>query len=178
MKAPGAILLFAVALASAAGASESTPACPLHAQHQVQGTTQHEHDGDAAHAEHLAGVDQRGDQVMGFSHQQTRHHFLIEPEGGTVQVEVGDTADAESLRQIRAHLAEVARQLAAGDFSMPREIHDRVLPGVPEMIERKDVITYRYEDQEKGGRVLIRTSDPAAVAAIHAFLKAQIGDRG
>ncbi len=59
---------------------------------------------------------------------------------------------------------------------MPREIHDRVLPGVPEMIARKDVITYRYEELENGGRVVIRTVDPDAVAAVHAFLAAQIGD--
>jgi hypothetical protein len=113
---------------------------------------------------------------MGFSHHKTTHHFLIEPEGGTVQVVVKDPGDTESLRQIRGHLAEVARQLAAGDFSMPKEIHGRVLPGVQEMIERKDAITYRYEDQENGGRVVVRTTDPEALAAIHAFLQSQIGD--
>ena len=175
MRASGAILLLAGVLASAAAAAEPTPACPLHAQHQAQ-SAQHEHGGDAAHTEHAAGVDRRGDEVMGFPHQRTSHHFLIEPEGGTIQVETKDSGDTGSLRQIRAHLSEVARQFAAGDFSMPREIHGRVLPGVPEMIERKDAITYLYEDHEKGGRVLIRTSNPEAVAAIHAFLKAQIGD--
>jgi len=59
---------------------------------------------------------------------------------------------------------------------MPQAIHDRVLPGVPEMIQRKEAITWRFEEVENGGRVVIRTSDPAAVAAIHAFLEAQIGD--
>lgn len=176
MKASAAVLLLGGALASAAAASEPAPACPFHAQHQAQPAAQHEHGGDAAHAGHAAGIDRRGDEVMGFSHQRTSHHFLIEPEGGTIQVEVADAADAESLRQIRAHLAEVARQFAAGDFSMPREIHGRVLPGVPEMIQHKDAITYRYEDQEKGGRVMLRTSDPEALAALHHFLKAQIGD--
>lgn len=150
------------------------PSCPLHAQHQE--AAQHGHGGHAGSAEHFAGVDHRGDEVMGFSHQRTTHHFLIEPEGGTIQVEANDAADTESLRQIRIHLADVARQFAAGDFSMPRAIHDRVLPGVPEMIQRKDAITYRFEELEKGGRVVIRTSDPDALTAIHAFLEAQIGD--
>lgn len=168
-----AILLLSGIFASGAAASESgPPPCPLHAQHEA---AQKPHDAHA-HGEHFAGVDQRGDEVMGFSHQKTTHHFLIEPEGGTVQVVAKDPGDAESLRQIRGHLAEVARQLAAGDFSMPKQIHGRVLPGVPEMIERKDAITYRYEDQENGGRVVIRTSDPEALAAIHAFFQAQIGD--
>lgn len=176
----GAILLLGGTLVLRA-AAEPPPPCPLHAQHQAQAQdqeqiTQHEHGGHAGHAEHLAGVDRRGDEVMGFSHQTTTHHFLIEPEGGTIQVEARDPGDAESIQQIRTHLAEVARQFAAGDFSMPQEIHARVLPGVPEMIERKDAITWRFEELGNGGRVMIRTGDSAALPAIHAFLKAQIGD--
>jgi hypothetical protein len=166
VKSTWAVLLFSSVLASAAQASE--PACPLHAQHQ-QKPAQHS-------AEHFAGVDQRGDEVMGFSHQRTTHRFLIEPQGGIIQVVVQEAADAESLRQIRSHLAEVARQFETGDFSMPKAIHDRVLPGVPEMIQRKEAIDYQYEDVENGGRVVIRTADPEAVAAVHAFLQAQITD--
>lgn len=170
----GTILLLGGTLASAAAASDPAESCPFHAQHQAQ-MAAHESDQPAQH-EHLADVDHRGDHVMGFSHERTAHHFLLEPEGGTIQVEAKDSGDTESLKQIRAHLAEVARQFTAGDFSMPQEIHERVLPGVPEMIQRKDAIAYRYEDLENGGRVVIRTSDPETVAAIHAFLQAQIGD--
>jgi hypothetical protein len=164
----GTILLLSGPLAAA---SDPAPPCPLHAQHQAAMAAQ-----ESDHSEHHAGVDHRGDQVMGFSHQRTAHHFLLEPEGGTIQVEATDPADTESRGQVRTHLAEVARQFTAGDFAMPQEIHARVLPGVPEMIQRKDAITYRYEDLENGGRVVIRTADPEAVAAIHAFLQAQIGD--
>ncbi len=157
IKMTGAILLLGGTLAS-----------PLHAQH--------EHGGHAGSAEHFAGVDQRGDEVMGFSHEQTTHHFLVEPGGGTIQVEVKNPGDTGSLGHIRTHLAEVARQFAAGDFSMPQAIHHRVLPGVPEMIQHKDAITWRFEEIETGGRVVIRSSDQEVVAAIHAFLEAQIGD--
>ena len=164
MKSTWAVLLFSLTLTSPTSShGASDPACPLHAQHQPS-------------ADHFAGVDQRGDEVMGFSHQKTTHRFLVEPQGGIIQVVVQESADAESLRQIRGHLAEVARDFAAGDFSMPKQIHDRVLPGVPEMIQRKEAIDYRYEDMENGGRVVIRTADPEAVAAIHAFLQAQIAD--
>jgi hypothetical protein len=166
----GAILFLGGTLTLPANAAEPPNPCPLHAQHQAQAQ---EH---AGHADHFAGVDRRGDEVMGFSHERTVHHFLVEPEGGTIQVEATDPADAQSLQQIRTHLAEVARQLAAGNFSMPQEIHDRVLPGVPEMIERKDAISYRFEELPNGGHVVIRTADPEAVAAVHAFLEAQIGD--
>lgn len=169
MKMTGAILFLSGALTLPALATEPPHSCPLHAQHQAQA-------GHAGHADHFAGVDRRGDEVMGFSHGRTTHHFLIESEGGTIQVEANDSADAQSIQQIRTHLAEVARQFSAGDFSMPREIHDRVLPGVPEMVERKEAITWRFEELDKGGRVVIRTADPAAMAAIHSFLEAQIGD--
>ena len=164
MKMTGAILLLTGSLALPAVAEP-----PQHPEHGG-------HAGHADHADHHAGIDRRGDQVMGFSHQQTAHHFLIEPEGGTIRVDVKDSKDAASLQQIQSHLAEVARQFAAGDFSMPRQIHDRVLPGVPEMIERKDAISWKFEELETGGKVVIRTADPAALAAIHEFLKAQIGD--
>ena len=144
-----------------AALTAQTPDCPLHAEHMAQ----------AAHE-----LDQRGDKVMGFEHMRTTHHFLAEPDGGVIQVEANDAADAESLAQIRQHLAHVAASFAKGDFSMPAEIHGRTLPGVPEMIRLKDAIHYRYEEIEKGARVRISTENPEARAAVHEFLKAQIGD--
>jgi len=53
-------------------------------------------------------------------------------------------------------------------------VHDTVPPGVPEMKRLKDKITYSFEQAPNGGRVLIRTSNPAALAAIHKFLRFQI----
>jgi len=53
----------------------------------------------------------------------------------------------------------------------PAKIHDRVLPGVPEMIRLKDAISWRYEEKERGGQVVITTADPAARSAVHDFLK-------
>jgi hypothetical protein len=132
-------------------------------------------DGMSAH-DHHAGVDQRGDATMGFSHESTTHHFLITDAGGVIQVEANDPADAASRDQIRHHLAEIAEQFAAGDFSAPQAVHDRVMPGVPEMTARKGAITWRYEEIERGGRVVITTADPAARSAVHDFLKAQIAD--
>lgn len=138
--------------------------CPMHAQHMAE-----------AHAG-SADLDRRGDATMGFSHDRTAHHFLLTAEGGVIQVEATDPADTASRDQIRGHLAGIAKQFAAGDFSAPRDIHDRVLPGVPEMIQRKAVISWRYEETERGGRVVISTADPVAKTAIQDFLKAQIAD--
>jgi hypothetical protein len=128
------------------------------------------------HAEHMKALDQRGDQVMGFGHTQATHHFLIEKDGGVIQVETNDPADVRSRDQIRSHLAQVAEAFSQGDFAMPKEIHDRVMPGVPEMARLKDAISYRYEEMERGARVRITTADSTALEAVHSFLRAQIQD--
>jgi hypothetical protein len=160
-------------LAASLLAGEEQPTCPLHAQHQ--NTPQGDHQGHAGH-DHHAALDARGDQVMGFEHTRTTHHFLLERDGGVVQVQANDPNDSESVAQIRNHLAEVAKAFSSGDFSMPRQIHDRVLPGVPEMTRLKEAISYRYEEIERGGRVRITTENPEALAAIHSFLRSQIED--
>jgi hypothetical protein len=128
------------------------------------------------HAEHMKALDQRGDQVMGFGHTRTTHHFLIEKDGGIIQVETNDPVDTQSRDQIRSHLSQVAEAFSRGDFAMPKEIHDRVMPGVPEMTRLKDAISYRYEEMDRGARVRITTADPVALEAVHSFLRAQIQD--
>jgi len=150
-----ALLPFVSALAA-----EEPPACPLHAEHSK--------------AE--AALDQRGDKVMGFDHSRTTHHFRMEPDGGIIQVEANDASDAESRQAIRSHLAEIAAMFSRGDFSFPLAIHQRVMPGVPVLIEKKETVRYLYEETERGGQVRITTKDPDAVTAVHEFLRAQIGD--
>ena len=42
------------------------------------------------HAQHHDDINKRGDQVMGFDHLKTTHHFLLRPDGGVIQVEAND----------------------------------------------------------------------------------------
>lgn len=164
MRAMLTITLLAFTAVAPLAAQAGMADCPLHSQHMAAA---HSHDTD---------VDRRGDQVMGFEHTRTSHHFLLARDGGAIQVEANDSKDVESLQQIRAHLTQVAAAFSRGDFVMTRPIHDRVLPGVPEMARLKDSISYRYEEIPAGARVRIATADPKALEAIHAFLKAQIED--
>lgn len=142
--------------------TDSPAECPMHAEHTK----------DAHHA----GVDERGDREMGFSHAKTTHHFLLAPDGGAIDVAANDTADAASRDQIREHLRTIARLFAEGNFDMPAAIHDRVPPGVETMQRLRSEITYTYEETPRGGRVRITTSNPDALAAVHEFLRFQIED--
>ena len=155
-----AVLIAAVLCASAAG-QEAGSSCPMHAQHMAQD-------------EHHAGVDARGDKAMGFPHDKTSHHFLLKEDGGAIEVVANDAADKQNIEAIRGHLKHIAVMFTDGDFSTPMFIHDRVPPGVPLMKEKK--IEYKYEEMQAGGRIVIRSADPEAVAAVHDFLKFQIED--
>jgi hypothetical protein len=53
-------------------------------------------------------------------------------------------------------------------------VHDQVPPGVLAMQSRKDQIQYRFEESKLGGRVVITSGDPEALAAVHDFLSFQI----
>jgi len=125
---------------------------------------------------HSAGVDKRGDHVMGFGHEKTVHHFRLTKTGGSIEAEAKDGTDTESREQIRMHFAHIAKMFSEGDFEAPMLIHGTVPPGVPEMKKRRGAIRYGVEETPRGGRIVITTKDSQALAAIHDFLRFQIRD--
>ena len=125
---------------------------------------------------HHAGVDKRGDHVMGFSHEKTTHHFLLYADGGAIEVTANDPKDTQSRDQIRMHLSHIAKMFAKGDFDAPMLIHDRVPPGVPVLQKLKTGVAYRFEEIESGGRVRISTKNSEARSAVYEFLRFQITD--
>jgi hypothetical protein len=128
------------------------------------------------HDAHLAGVNARGEAAMGFSQTETEHHFRLTRDGGLIQVEAKDPADAENRNRVRQHLAHVARMFAAGDFETPMLVHARTVPGADAMSRLKTEIAYAYEETERGGRVRITATSAEALAAVHEFLRFQIKD--
>src|SRR3954470_4558394 len=128
------------------------------------------------HGAHDAALDERGARAMGFSQTATVHHFLLKPDGGVIQVEVRDAADATNRDVVREHLSHIARAFAEGDFNTPMLIHERVPPGADSMRRLKSEISYTYEETEAGGRIRIYTKNAEALAAVHDFLRFQIED--
>jgi hypothetical protein len=126
--------------------------------------------------QHAVGVDMRGDHAMGFSHENTKHHFELLSNGGIIEVDANSETDATTRDQIREHLTHIASMFSANNFEVPMFIHGTVPPGVPVMKEKHAAITYTFMQTPKGAMVRIVTRDPEALKAVHKFLAFQIKD--
>jgi hypothetical protein len=125
-----------------------------------------------SHEEHMKKM--QADAAMGFDQDKIAHHFRPSDEGGTIEVEARDARDTTTIGQIRAHLKEIAKAFAAGDFSKPLLTHGEQPPGVPVMQQLKDDIRYSYEERPRGGLVRVTSANVEARQAIQAFLEYQI----
>jgi hypothetical protein len=138
--------------------------------------------GAAAQDHHYGGmnhndcVNMRGDQAMGFDHMKTTHHFFLSATGGAIQVTANEPSDEESIKQIRMHLAHIAKMFSEGDFAIPMLVHGQAPPGTETMKEMRAKITYKYQEIDPGAKVVISSDDAAALSAIHDFLIFQIKD--
>lgn len=145
--------------------------CPMMKPDQSSGS-----DHSQGHTAHSDELNARGEQAMGFSQTATTHHFLLSPDGGSIQVEVNESSDKANRENIREHLKQIAGMFSAGNFNIPMLVHNQVPPGVTTMEQLKGKISFAYEATERGGRVRISTADREALAAVHEFLRFQIKD--
>jgi len=164
---------FLLAFAANAGAEDKkTTDCPMHPQQMAEQTKP-----DSGKAvDHFAGVTERGDKAMGFSHRMTVHHFGLTKQGGFISAEASDAADLASRDAIRQHFQHIAKAFSSGNFDLPMFIHDKSVPGVSAIKKFKAIIRYRLEELDRGGRIVVSTENPKALRAIHQFLKFQIAD--
>jgi hypothetical protein len=122
------------------------------------------------------GVVQRGDHVMGFSHDATTHHFHLLKDGGEIVITANDPDDKASVEQIRTHLSHIVSMFSNGNFNAPMLIHDTNPPGVATMTRLKSDIRYKVVEIPQGAKIRIQTSNPETTDAVHAFLLFQIVD--
>lgn len=168
-----AILVFSLAggIQQEKPASEEKPSshdmssCPVHEQHKA-----------AAQDAHQQGVNERGDHVMGFSHDKSTHHFLLYPDGGAIDVQANKPEDTATLDAIRSHFTHIVRMFAEGDFSAPMLIHSQNPPGTEAMKKLRERIQYKLENTASGARIRITTKNAEALQAVHTFLRFQIKD--
>ena len=130
-----------------------------------------------AQHDHDAGLNQRGDHAMGFSHQKTTHHFELNRDGGLIEVRTNDPADTQSRDQIRDHFRHIVGMFAAGDFNVPMLVHGtKDIPGTAVMTQQKDRLHWQLEETPRGARILITADNQTAGDAVHEFLRYQIAD--
>ncbi|HKE92218.1 MAG TPA: hypothetical protein VKB45_17930 [Gemmatimonadales bacterium] len=120
----------------------------------------------------FAAMQKRGAMVMGVDQYTSRHTFDLLPDGGRISL-VRDAQDSAGVRTIRAHMQDIARSFAAGDFAHAFAVHQHELPGADVMRQRRAAIQYSVDTLPGGGAVRITSSDSLAVRAIHRFLSAQ-----
>jgi hypothetical protein len=101
------------------------------------------------------------------------HRFEDLADGGRIQL-TRDPADSAGVREVRAHLARISRDFAAGDFSTPGVVHaGKEVPGAATMAARRKQISYSYKPVTGGGELRIITQDPQALKAVHEYLAFQ-----
>jgi hypothetical protein len=120
----------------------------------------------------FGAVQSRGAQAMGVDQYTSTHVFEPLPDGGRISLQ-RDAEDAVGRDQILGHMEEIAVAFAAGDFRLPGFVHARGVPGTRVMAARRAEISYAVESLPRGGSLRLRTSDSAALAAIHEFLAFQ-----
>ena len=124
----------------------------------------------------FAQLQQRGKTVMGVDQYTSEHVFEPLPNGGRIVLQRKE-ADSAGEAVIREHMRNIARAFAAGDFRLPGAVHAmKDVPGTEQMRALRDDITYTPQNLPRGGEVIIATSNPAAIAAIHDFLAFQRTD--
>ena len=120
----------------------------------------------------FAALQRRGAMVMGVDQYSSHHSFDLLPDGGRV-VLVRAASDRAGVRAIRAHMQDIAKAFAAGDFEHALQVHQHELPGADVMRQRRGAIYYAVDTLSGGAAVRISSGDSVAVRAIHEFLSAQ-----
>jgi hypothetical protein len=120
----------------------------------------------------FAAMQERGRKAMGVDQYTSAHKFEALPDGGRIELQRA-MDDSAGVRQIRAHMREIAVAFRKGDFATPAFVHMQTVPGTKTMTAMAAKISYEARDLPRGAEVRLRSTDPAAVKAIHEFLAFQ-----
>lgn len=124
----------------------------------------------------FAAMQARGQMVMGVDQYSSAHVFEDLPDGGRIVLDRPDTTDSAGIATIRAHMRAIAEAFSRGDFALPGQVHDQVVPGTDVLAARRELIRYQAFDRPRGGEVRITTTDSTALAAVRTFLAFQRHD--
>ena len=116
----------------------------------------------------------RGNVAMGFDQNRATHHFILTERGGEIRITANTSGDEETIAKIRAHVRDIEKLFASGDFAKPEYIHGELPPGAETMGRLKDDIIYEYREMPAGATLRISSQNDAAVSAVREYLRYQI----
>jgi hypothetical protein len=122
-------------------------------------------------------VERNSERVMPFRMDTATHSFVATPTGGVQTVTVRN-GERQQILLVRSHLRKEARAFARGDFTDPAAIHGPTMPGLQALHDGAKRLSVHYSELRGGAAITYTTSDPALVAALHAWFKAQASDHG
>jgi hypothetical protein len=129
--------------------------------------------GGSADRASFEAMQDRGRAVMGVDQYTSAHVFEDLADGGRVVLDREDGTDSVGIAAVRQHMRDIAAAFRAADFTKPFQVHAEDVPGTRVLAARRAALTYEAVDRPRGAEVRIRTTDSAAVAAVHAFLAFQ-----
>jgi hypothetical protein len=129
----------------------------------------------AAHDSAFAAMQERGKMAMGVDQYTSTHHFDALPDGGRIELQ-RNGADSAGVRQIRAHIRDIAQAFETGDFSTPAMVHMQEVPGTRTMAAKRATVHYTVRDLPRGAELRMTTKDSVAIRAIHEFMAFQRGE--
>jgi len=124
----------------------------------------------------LDEVAERGRHAMPFALEKTLHIFEKTPHGGIQQVIANNPTDQTQIGLIRRHLAELATRFKHGDFSRQRQVHGDDMPGIADLTDGHERISFNYRELSNGAEIEYSAEDPGLVDAIHRYFNAQLRD--
>lgn len=108
-----------------------------------------------------------------FDAGKVRSGFTTAVNGGSIQMIAIDSTDAAMVSQIRTRLREAAKRFGSGDYQPPIFIDAQRRPDTESLKAVAAQITFAVEDVPGGGKMIIGSTDPAAIAVVQTFIQAQ-----
>lgn len=158
--------------AQARSGARDTAQARVHAEHAAAACRDRKGEDRSACERAFHAMQQRGEHAMGVDQYTSQHVFDNLSDGGRIELQTA-ASDTAAIEPVRAHLRDIANAFARGDFDTPGFVHTQDVPGTVMMKERRSRIRYEYRPLPRGGEVIIRTADRAALRAIHEFLEFQ-----
>ena len=122
-------------------------------------------------------VQQRTQQVVPYSLDQTLLTFTKTVHGGVQHVVVKSADNTEQIKLIQANLLKMASDFRKGDFSVTERIHGADMPGLARLkMAETDDIKYEYKALPNGAQIHYSTEYPQYVQALHEWFDAQMSE--